>query len=602
MTAPLVQPAATGARGRVAPVAWWAISGPALAAMAALLLTSTRYGYHRDELYFMAAGAHFAWGYPDQPLLTPLLAHAMDSLDSGSLTVLRLPAIMVAGITTVTTGLTAREFGGGRRAQLIAAACWAVGALCLVTGHFLTTTTVDVGATAVVCFFLARLLRTGDLRLWLPAGFALGIGLLNKSLVGTVMLVVVAAIAAAGPRWVLRSWWLAAGTALAVLGALPYAVWQLQHGIPQLDLARSIAQSGDEGGRIGFIPFQIVLISPLLVFVWLAGLRALLRDPALRAQRCFGIAFLALFPIFMISGGKAYYTSGLYPVLLAAGAVVIERSMLRRPSSRRTARLVAFIAATAAISAVMGLCLLPPDRLQGSIVMALNPDTGEMVGWPRFANTMSSVYHSLPPPQRSHTVIFTGNYGEAGAIAHYGPSRGLPYPYSGHNAWTFWGPPPDSDTTAVLVGYGRAGADSYFTGCRVRARIDNGVGLENDEQGTPVLGLHRRAEAVVAAVAVAAALRLADLSDPGNSLYHRCDESSDRRSLGGPDHAEEQSSTRCSPRRRSPRCSSPFPAARPAPRRPPREPGSRRAPTPRTSRPGRPTAWRRPPARPARAT
>jgi hypothetical protein len=486
-TMPLTEPTQAETGSEIAPVFWWRIAGPAAAAMVALILTSGRYGYHRDELYFMAAGAHFAWGYPDQPLLTPLLAHAMDWLDPGSLTVLRLPAIMIAGVTTVTTGLMARELGGGRRAQLIAASCWAVGALCLVTGHFLTTTTVDVGATAVVCLFLVRLLRTGDLRLWLPAGFALGIGLLNKSLVGTVMLMVVAAIAVFGPRWALRSWWLAAGAGLAVLGALPYAVWQLQHGIPQLDLAHSIAQSGDEGGRIGFIPFQLVLIGPFLVFVWFAGLRALLRDPAMRVQRCFGIAFLALFPIFMISGGKAYYTSGLYPVLLAAGAVVIERSMLRNPRRRRDIRMAFYIVATAAISAVMGLCLLPPDRLQGSIVMALNPDTGEMVGWPRFANTIASVYHSLPADGQRRTVIFTGNYGEAGAIAHYGPSRGLPYPYSGHNAWWFWGPPPDSDTSAVVVGYDPRYAATFFTGCVVRAHINDGVGLNNDEQGTPVM-------------------------------------------------------------------------------------------------------------------
>ena len=109
--------------------------------MLALAVTSGRYGYHQDELYFIAAGAHPAWGYPDQPLLAPLLARAMDLLAPGSLLVLRAPAILACGVTVVTTGLLARELGGGRRAQALAAACWAVGAVCLVTGHFLTTTT-----------------------------------------------------------------------------------------------------------------------------------------------------------------------------------------------------------------------------------------------------------------------------------------------------------------------------------------------------------------------------------------------------------------------------------------------------------------------------
>ena len=156
--------------GVIAPVARARLLGTAGVAMLALVLTSGRYGYHRDELYFIAAGAHPAWGYPDQPLLVPLLARAMDLLAPGSLLVLRAPAILACGVTTVTTGLLAREFGGGRRAQWLSAACWASGAVCLVTGHFLTTTTYDVCATAVVALLIARVRRTGDERWWLPAG------------------------------------------------------------------------------------------------------------------------------------------------------------------------------------------------------------------------------------------------------------------------------------------------------------------------------------------------------------------------------------------------------------------------------------------------
>ncbi|MHB8532608.1 MAG: glycosyl transferase, family 39, partial [Solirubrobacteraceae bacterium] len=123
--------------GAIAPVAVAPLVAIAGVAMLALALTSGRYGYHRDELYFIAAGAHPALGYPDQPLLSPLLAHAMDLLAPGSLLVLRAPAILACGVTTLTTGLLARELGGNRRAQALAGACWAAGAVCLVTGHFL---------------------------------------------------------------------------------------------------------------------------------------------------------------------------------------------------------------------------------------------------------------------------------------------------------------------------------------------------------------------------------------------------------------------------------------------------------------------------------
>lgn len=456
----------------------------AAAVMLGLALTSGRYGYHRDELYFIAAGAHPALGYPDQPMLTPLLARAMDLLAPGSLLVLRAPAILASGLTTLLTGLLAREAGGTRRAQIIAASCWAAGAICLVTGHFLTTTTYDVCLTAAASLMIARVLRRGDPRWWLPAGLLLGVGLLNKSLLGVIVLGVLGCIALFGPRETLRSRWLLAGAAVALLGALPYGIWQAEHGFPQRALARSIAADGAEGGRAGFIPFQLLLVGPLLVPVWASGLVSLMRNPAQRALRCFAIAYLAFVPIFIISGGKAYYIAGFYPLLLGVGAIRVDKWL-----ALRRIRSLAFACAaiaTAAISALIGLCLIPAKDLQGSAVIALNPDAGEMVGWPRFTATVANVYDSIPPSKRREAVIFTGNYGEAGAIAHFGANYGLPYPYSGHNGWTFWGPPPDSMRRVVLVGIDSQEAKHDFTGCRLRRRIDNGYGLQNDEQNEAV--------------------------------------------------------------------------------------------------------------------
>ena len=50
-----------------------------------LVATSDRYGYHRDELYFLASGRHLAWGYPDQPLFVPFIARLMSDVASTSL-------------------------------------------------------------------------------------------------------------------------------------------------------------------------------------------------------------------------------------------------------------------------------------------------------------------------------------------------------------------------------------------------------------------------------------------------------------------------------------------------------------------------------------
>src|SRR5215471_3044699 len=126
---------------------------------AVLIGTSWRYGYHGDEFYFIVAGSHPAIGYPDQPSLVPLLAWAMHDIGSGSLTVVRLPSAIVGGITTVLAALVAREVGGGRRAQTIAAASTAVSGFALAASHMTSTTTYDMLGTTAFLYLIIRALE-----------------------------------------------------------------------------------------------------------------------------------------------------------------------------------------------------------------------------------------------------------------------------------------------------------------------------------------------------------------------------------------------------------------------------------------------------------
>ena len=173
-----------------------------------------------------------------------------------------------------------------------------------------------------LCWLVVRVLQGGDQRLWLAIGLIAGVGLLNKSLVAFLAAGLVAGVLAAGPREVLRSRWLWLGAAVTLAVWSPNLIWQASHGWPQLELSRAIAagSSGTSVDKAAFLPFQLVMISPLLVPVWLAGLLRLLRDPVLRPVRAFRLAYLVLLVVFLVTGGKPYYLGGLYPVLLAAGA------------------------------------------------------------------------------------------------------------------------------------------------------------------------------------------------------------------------------------------------------------------------------------------
>jgi uncharacterized membrane protein len=458
----------------------------ALAQLAALLATSTRYGYHRDEMYFIVAGQHPAVGYPDQPPLVPLLTAAMNHLATGSLVALRAPSALVAAATTVIAALIARECGGRARAQVIAAACTASSGFALAVGHFVTTTTFDLLSTTVVCWLMIRAVQHRSGPELLAAGVVTGLGFEAKPQVAFVAVVVVFALALVGPRWPLRSPWLFAGAGAALVLAAPYLIWQATHGWPQLTVAANIGGSA-EGGRAGFIPFQLVMVSPVLVPVWVAGLVTSLRGADLRL-RFIPVTYVVLAAAYLVGDGKAYYLASLYPVLLGIGAVPAAAWTLRRRARLRTGLLAAGVVVSTAVSAVIALPLLPVRQLQGSIVMAINPDQGETVGWPRFVHTVSAAWQTIPAAERTHTVIFTGNYGEAGAVDLLGHRLGLPRAYSGHNAFSEWGIPPPKATQALVLGYdGPTDAAPYFVDCHTLSKIDNGVGLDNDEQGLPVL-------------------------------------------------------------------------------------------------------------------
>jgi Dolichyl-phosphate-mannose-protein mannosyltransferase len=450
---------------------------------AVLVATSTRYGYHGDEFYFIVAGSHPAFGYPDQPPLVPLLSWLMHDL-SPSLWFLRFPSALVGGATTVLAALVAREVGGGRRAQLIAAGCTAVSGFALAASHMTSTTTFDLLSTTLFLWLVIRALTRKSGPSLLAAGVVVGIGFEAKPQVGIVAVVVAALVALVGPRWPLRSWWTAGGVLAAVLLGAPYLIWQHQHGWPQVTVAGNIAGSA-EGGRFGFIPFQLVMVSPFLVPVWVAGLRAPFRQTTLRYLRVLPLTYLALGLAYLVGDGKAYYLASLYPAVLGLGALPAATWTLRR---RRNIRLFAgAIAVSVAINGFIALPLLPEKSLQGSAVMALNPDQGETVGWPRFIATIATTWRNLPANERAHTAIFTSSYAEAGAIDVLGHSQGLPTAYSGHNGFSEWGQPPAHDTDALIVGYdGPADAAPYFLHCRTLATINNGVNLDNDEQGHPV--------------------------------------------------------------------------------------------------------------------
>jgi len=453
---------------------------------AVLLALAGRYGPHRDELYFAAAGRHLAWGYPDQPPLTPLLARIADSIAPGSLIALRTPSALAAAAVVVLAALAARELGGARPAQILAAAVTATSGVILITGHLLSTTTNDILIWATITYLALRALVRDQPRLWLVVGAVAGVGLENKHLVAFLLAGLAVGVALSpAARHHATSPWAWAGAAIAVALWLPNLIWQASHGWPQITLAGDVrGEYGVVGERLAYVLLQIVLISPLAAPLWVAGLVALFRRPGLAATRPIAWAYVVLLLTFLVVGGKGYYLAGLYPVLVAAGLVMLAERWAGRP------RLLAAAGAALAIAGLLvlpaGLPVLPERTFVSSIWSGIGEEQRETIGWPEFVDAVSAARAQIPPASRARAIVLTGNYGEAGAVEWYGKDIGLPPVYSGHNGFGLWGPPPDGSGPVLVAGYGRT-APPGLSGCRVAARVENRAGADNEERGGEIL-------------------------------------------------------------------------------------------------------------------
>lgn len=444
---------------------------------AVLLGLAGRYGPHRDELYFIAAGHRPDWGYPDQPPLTPLIAGAADILAPGSLLALRVVPALIAGLVVLLAADLARELGGRGAAQTLAALVTGTGAGVLVISHMLSTATLDLAAWVVVGWLTVRLLNRDSPRTWLLVGLAVGVGLQNKHLVGLLAAGIAVGVVVTPALWRhLRTPWPYAGAALAAVIWAPNLVWQAANGWPQLELAADIRDEyGTVGGILELLVFQFLLLNPLGAVLAGVGLVAALRRPDLRAARPLAVAYLVLLPFFLATGGKGYYLLGLAPPLAAVGSVVLEQ----RLSAYRFRAVAVAVGVTALFPVPALLPVLPPETLDGTFFAAMNEDALETIGWPRVVDDVRAVVDGLPAGVRDNAVVVASNYGEAGALEWYDVGRPV---FSGHNGFAAWGPPADSNGPVVYVGGGPP-RDDALSGCQRVSTLRTDVDNEEDGSG-----------------------------------------------------------------------------------------------------------------------
>jgi 4-amino-4-deoxy-L-arabinose transferase-like glycosyltransferase len=454
----------------------------ALATIVVHLAVGSRYGIHRDELATLDDARHLAWGYVAYPPVTPFFGRISLTLFGTSLVGFRFFAFVVEAIAVVLTGLMARELGGRRGAQLVAAA--AAVPFCLAGGALMQYVSFDYLCWVMTAYFVVRLLKTEDPRWWAGIGMAIGLGMMTKYTMGFLVIGIVVGVVATDARKYFSSKWLWIGVGLSVAVFLPNLIWQARNHFVSLDFLSHIHARDVRIGRTkDFLPQQLemtLLAFPLAV----AGLYFYLLAPAGRRFRMLGWMYVVPLVLFVIAKGRAYYLAAAYPMLYAAGAVWGEQ--LLKSAGRAGAALVRGLAWTAlvadiAIAFAFTLPVAPVNSAWWQRAVKIQGDFAEELGWPELVQEVARIRDSLPAQDRAHMGILAANYGEAGAINLYGPGYRLPQALSGINS--FWrrgygDPPPE---TLIVLGYSDRFRAANFSSCQLAGHTPNPYHIENEE-------------------------------------------------------------------------------------------------------------------------
>jgi len=464
----------------------------ALAAVAQALLVLPflgRYGWDRDELYFLSAGRRPTWGYVDFPPLTAWLAWAVHAFFGDSLAALRLTSLLAMSVTVVLVALMARELGGGPGTQLAAALVWGASPYALGAASIFHPTWLDALCWVALLYVVLLALSRDRPELWLAAGVIAGVGLEAKYTIVVLLAALLVALLAT-ERHLLRtpSPWLA--LAIAVGLWLPNLVWQQRHGWPSIEFASSQnAKTADDTPPAAYVGGQLLLGAAIVLAV--VGVVALWRIRRLRA--------LALVPplvtlAFLLERGRAYYPLPADAVAVAAGTVALA-GWLRSGRRRRLLVLVPLAALQLAVAALVLPIVVPVRNTASMVSSGVWEDTffKDEIGWPELARQTAVAWRRLPARERATGAIVAENYGEASALERYGPAQRLPSVLSGHLSWQYWRSRTLPQRYALFVGYAPDSLSRLCASWERLAIVDNRWHIDNEERGRIIAGCRLRA-------------------------------------------------------------------------------------------------------------
>ncbi|MCB9289063.1 MAG: glycosyltransferase family 39 protein [Lewinellaceae bacterium] len=425
--------------------------------------TNTLWSFHRDEFLYWALGRHLDWGYWSNPPLIGWVSALLQATVGDSLFAIRLFPMLVSCALIVLIVFMARELGAGRYGQFLAGAGMLLTPANLRPGMLFQPVMPDIFFWALLAYLVILYINTENRRYILFFGLVFGLSFLNKYSTVFALSGIAGALLLSPYRRVLWSKEAGLSALLALVVIFPNLIWQYSHGFPVVTHMQELAENQLANVRISdFLTAQLFMNMPVIP-VWVAGLIWFFL-PANRRYRLIGWYFVLVFVLLLLLRGKAYYTLGLYPPLIAAGGVwweqVVQKAWLR----------VALPVLTALIllpALPLGLPVLPlpkmmqycsylvnkvgfdgPMRWEDGRIHPLPQDYADMMGWKELGQL---AIKACQMADEQEVLLYCENYGEAGAVDYYGQGRGIPPAVSFSDSYRLWLPRNISANALIYV-------------------------------------------------------------------------------------------------------------------------------------------------------
>jgi len=475
----------------------WAI---ALAKLVFHIYFNNRYGYFRDEFDYIACGDHLAWGYVDQPPLIPFLIHISRAILGDSLRAIRFIPALASSLLVVQTAVLAREFGGRRFAVLLAAITAVVAPQYISNGSLLGTNCLEPNLWMGCAYFAILAIKRDNPRYWVWFGVVAGLGMEEKYTIALFGLGIVVGLLLTAQRRAFLNPWIWLGGLAAFLVFLPNLLWNIHYDWPFVQLMHNIRAEGRDVvlGPVDYFAQQLLLVNPFAAPIWLTGLFALLFSQRLRPYRFLGWSYLVCYGVLFALHGKNYYLAPIYPMLLAAGAVVIDEAISRKNFAWLKPVIAILLLANGAYLTPIVVPVLSPDGflnyanylpmklpvMEHDHARAALPQWySDQFGWNEIVAETAVAWNRLSDEERQNENcgIFAQDYGQAGAIDFLGRAYGLPKALSGHQTWFLWGPRGYSGNCMIVLDDSRERLEQLWEHVEyVGTSADNPYALEKE--------------------------------------------------------------------------------------------------------------------------